>query len=158
MKTDAEYLTEHVLGRYFCPCSSDSRRRVQKKHVKESARHAHETLNQVVVCMADHLHLHLKKNFYYFPESKLASALVIAKALKPMSDFRSQNIRDVLCQLIYRDDLVRCQSTRELIKHADLVTAELLAREETFRLKAIKNEKVLMSIPAFANASKNIKS
>lgn len=152
MKTDADYLTEHVLGRYFCPCSSDSRRRVQKKHVKESDRHSHETLNQIVACMASHLHFHLKKNFYYFPEVKLASALAINKSLEQMP-----NIRDVLCQLVYRDDLVRCQSTRELLKHADLVTEELLEREEAFKLKAIKNEQVFARMPAFVNAAKKVK-
>lgn len=131
MKTDAAYLTEHVIGRYLCPCGPSNKRRIRKRYIKEIERHAHGSVPEIVACMAACLEKHLNEKLSHVP--RLAREIAEAKVLGFSDSFPSLN--SVLCKLIQRDNLDRCQTVQELLDTADLVTAALLEKNEKMRAK-----------------------
>lgn len=132
MKTDAEYLTEHTLSRYLCPCNP-AKRRVMKRYKKDGGRHAHSSLTEIIKCMADYLVRRLRHKLYYFPVIQLAKEIVDLKSLKP-----TDSVHVALEQLIERDNLHRCRSVRELLKKSQLVTEEMREKDEGFKKIAIR--------------------
>ena len=131
MKTDADYLTEHTLGRYLCPCIPN-KRRCLKKFVKFGGRHPHDSMGALNKCISEFLTKRLRNELFYFPVIQLAKTIALNKSLKP-----TDSLYGVLLQLIERDNLNRCTSSRELFKKANLITKDMREKDDGFKQLAI---------------------
>lgn len=131
MKTDADYLTEHTLGRYLCPCIPN-RRRCRKKFVKFGGRHPHDSLNALYKCISEFLTKRLRSELFHYPVIQLAQIIALNKSLKPMD-----SLYGVLIQLVERDNLYRCTSSRELFRKANLITKDMREKDDGFRQLAL---------------------
>lgn len=136
MKTDADYLTEHTLGRYLCPCIPN-KRRIKKKFVKFGGRHPHDSLAALYKCISEFLVARLRNELHHFPILQLAQLIVINKALKS-----TDSLYGAMVQLVERDKLYRCTGPRELFKKANLITRDMREKNANYRELALCAEKL----------------
>lgn len=130
MKTDAEYLTEHVVGRYVCPCGPRPKRAKYRRN--KDRLHMHPTLDQICACMATYMVEFVVRKVPYTPPSTLAQAISDQYGFG-----KESSLHTVLWKIIKKKELFRCRTVRELRKKLHLVTPEIRAAEERFKEAAL---------------------
>jgi hypothetical protein len=130
MKTDAEYLTEHVVGRYVCPCGPKPKRAKYRRN--KDRPHTHATLDEICACMATYMDQFIVRKVPYTPPSTLAQAISDSYGFG-----KESSLHAVVWKIIKKKELFRCRTVRELRKKLHLITPEMRKAEERFKEAAL---------------------
>lgn len=135
MKSDAEYLTEHVVGRYICPCGPKPKRAKYRRN--KDRLHAHATLDEICACMATYMDQFIVRKVPYTPPGTLAQALADRYGFG-----KESSLHTVVSRVIKKKEFFRCRTVRELRKKLHLITPEIRQAEKQFKEAALAIAKV----------------
>ena len=135
MKTDAEYLTEHVIGDYSCPCDPKPRR-VKKQFVPGSGRHIHTSDADTHDCIARELTRKIKYDLSEYPLAKLVQQIVLQHGLPAELSLLKRSSHVFVCQenltkalvLISKQrNLHRTKSQGEMVRASGVFSGEIVS-------------------------------